>query len=136
MATSNDCDAAIVCPKIRQIEFDDEIHLVACAGHEGPSMLFEEWYEFGDWDADPIEISEGEEFTAVILTPGGLFVADRFLRPYKIESRFYAAGTGGPFAWAVLAAGCGVAKAMETAIALDPNSDFGYDVEYLADVNA
>ena len=59
------------------------------------------------------------------------WVADKFMRPYEIHSRWYATGTGGPFAWAVLMAGCGIEKAMETALKMDPNSGFGFDLEYL-----
>ena len=138
-AVSNDGEVNTLYPKIRQIEIDGEIHLVAYSGNEGPAQIFEEWYEFGDWD-EPLDsmesLDEEEDFTAVILQPDGtLMLADKFMRPYLIHERWYAAGTGGVFAWAVLKAGCGIARAMETAIEMDPNSGLGYDVVYLSDVN-
>jgi len=130
MATSNDCQVACEYPKIRRFDAG----LIACAGNEGPSILFEEWFAYGDWDDPlvPMEMMYDEDsFTAVMLTNEGIFIADKFFRPYPIYSRWYATGTGGAFAWAVLEAGCGIEKAMTTAIKMDPNSGFGYDIEYL-----
>jgi len=139
MATSNDGDVITEYPKIRQILIEGQFHLVACAGHEGPAQIFEDWYEFGAWDEPPEPMSHldaADDFTAVILKPDcTLWLADKFMRPYRIHSRWYAAGSGGVFAWAVLVAGCGVNKAMETAIEMDPNSGLGFDVVYLMDIN-
>ena len=148
MATSNDNDVAIECPKIREIEQADGVHLMACAGNEGPAQVFEDWYTYGDWD-EPLETMEStdydEGFTAVILTPKSeIWLADKFMRPYQIfgglphgqkRSRWYCAGSGGAFAWAVLWAGCGIEKAMNAAIEMDPNSGYGFDVVFLKDVN-
>lgn len=129
MATSNDGDVACEYPKIRRTPHG----LIACAGNEGPSTIFEEWFEYGAWD-EPLptmeQIEDYDSFTAIMLLDDGIWVADKFMRPYKIHSRWYAAGTGGPFAWAVLVAGCGIHKAMETAIKMDNNSGYGFDVEY------
>ena len=131
MATSNDGEVACEYPKIRKCGAG----LIACAGHESPATIFEEWFEYGDWDK-PLEtmesIDEDYDFTAVMLLPNcEIWLADKFMRPYEIHSRWYAAGSGGPFAWAVLMAGCGIEKAMNTAIKMDPNSGFGFDLEYL-----
>ena len=125
------------CHKIRQIELSDGIHLVGCSGHEGPSQIFLEWYEFGDEyeGPDPIEVTEEEDFEVVILTPESkILVADRFMLPYAIENRFYCTGSGGVFAWAVLKAGCGIEKAITTAISMDPFSGGGHDIVYLEDI--
>ena len=134
MATSNDGDVACEYPKIRR----GGDGLIACAGNEGPATIFEEWFLHDEWD-EPLDslgqLEEYDDFTAVILlNDGGIWVADKFMRPYQIHSRWYAAGSGGAFAWAVLMAGCGLEKAMETALKMDPNSGFGYDVEYLCEV--
>ncbi len=144
MATSNDCEVAIECPKIRKIELPDGIHLMACSGMEGSAQLFENWYAYGDWD-DTLQTMESAEedddFTAVILTPDyEIWIADKFMCPYQIyaglsngkkRKRWYCAGSGAPFAWGVLWAGCSIDNAMEVAIDMDPNSGFGYDIEYL-----
>lgn len=130
-ASSNDGEVACLCPKIRRCDAG----LIACSGNEGPATIFEEWFEYGDWDSplEPMEtIDEDYDFTAVMLLPNcEIWLADKFMRPYEIHSRWYAAGSGGPFAWAVLEAGCGIEKAMSTAIKMDPNSGFGFDLEYL-----
>ena len=144
MASSNDCDVAIECPKIRKIELSDGIHLMACAGMESSAQIFENWYEFGDWD-EPCQTMENTEpeddFTAIILTPKcEIWLADKFMCPHPVfhnlphgnkRRRWYAAGSGGPFAWAVLWAGCGIDRSMETAIEMDPSSGYGYDIEYI-----
>ena len=52
------------------------------------------------------------------------------MRLTPIHHRWYAAGSGGVYAWAVLEAGCGIDKAMQTAIKMDPNSGFGYQIRH------
>lgn len=148
MASSNDCEVAIECPKIRKIELSDGIHLMACAGMESSAQLFENWYTHGAWD-EPLETMESTEdvdnFTAVILTPSyEIWLADKFMCPYQIylgiphnsnnkRSRWYGAGTGGSFAWAALWSGVSIDVAMVTATEMDPSSGFGFDIEYLED---
>ncbi len=145
-AVSNECEVAIECPKIRGIELSDGIHLMACSGMESSAQIFENWYRDGDWDELPetMESTEPEDdFTAVVLTPDyEIWLADKFMCPYQVfadvevirnRNRWYGVGTGAPFAWAVLWAGMGIDKAMEAAIAMDPGSGFGYDIEYLED---
>ena len=144
MAASNDCEVAIECPKIRKIELADGIHLMACSGMESSAQIFENWYAHGDWDEQLTTMENTEDtdnFTAVILTPDcEIWLADKFLCPYQIyqdvgrgksRRRWYCTGTGGPFAWAVLWAGMGIERAMETAMEMDPSSGFGYDIEYI-----
>ena len=134
MATSNDCEVACEYPKIRTLELSDGTHLMASSGHEASAQIFEEWHESESEEyLDPLEDMEDiDKFTTIILNPDcEIWVADHFYRMYKIHSRWYATGTGGPFAWAVLMAGCGIDKAMNTAIKMDPNSGFGYDIEHI-----
>ena len=137
---SNDVEVIMECNKISKIDLEDGIHLVGCSGHESPAAIFLDWYEYGDEyeTPDPIDLDiEEEDFEAVILAPDGtILVADRFMSPYEIKNRFYCSGTGGPFAWAVLKAGCGIKKAIETAISMDPYSGGGYDIIYLQDINS
>lgn len=136
MATDNDCGVTIECPKIKILELKDGIHMLGSSGMESSATIFEEWYESEDNEyCDPLEdIEPDDEFTTVILKPDfTIWVADKFYRPYQVHSRWYATGSGGPFAWAVLMAGCGIKPAMETAIKMDPNSGLGYDIEYLQD---
>ncbi len=138
-AVSNDGDVTIECPKLLQIEVPEGICLVASSGNEGPATIVEKWIAEGDWDEplDPWEsLDEEDAFTTLLLMPDcELWIIDKFCIPSRIYSRWYGTGTGGSFAWAILRAGCGIAKAMETAIDMDPNSGLGYDVVYLSDVN-
>jgi hypothetical protein len=136
MATSNDSEVAIPCDKIREIQKDDGVHLLASSGHESAAAIFEEWYA-GDQDEplEPLEDTEDiDKYTTTILKPDHtIWVADHFYCPYEVKNRWYCHGTGGPFAWAVLEAGCGIKKAMTTALKMDVNSGMGYDVFYLKD---
>jgi hypothetical protein len=137
MITSNDGEYAIPCDtKIYAVEIGGDQYLVGLAGLESPGQIFLDWFTDGDWD-EPLEPMEGMEetdaFTAIVLGPEGIQVADKFMRLTPIDYRWYAAGTGGPIAWAVLEAGCGIVKAMETAVRLDPSSGFGFDVYRLGE---
>ena len=103
------------------------------AGMEGPAEHFLEWFRSGDWDEPPpaMESLDGDDdFSIVILGPEGIQIADKFMRLLPVHHRWYAIGTGGPYAWAILEAGCGIDKAMSTAIRMDPNSGFGYQVRF------
>jgi len=135
MVGSNDGDIAMSCEtKIYEVEIGGDDYLVSLAGREGPGLIFLDWFENGDWDEPPeplVSLEETDDFSAVVLGPDGIHISDKFMRLDKVWERWYAAGTGGLFAWAVLHAGCGIDKAMETAIRMDPNSGFGYQVKYL-----
>ena len=135
-ATSNDLEHRLTVPKkIESIEIGGDQYLVGIAGHEGPGSIFLDWFENGEWD-EPLEpmlgIDREEEFEAAILGPEGLEIVDKFMRPYKIYDRWYAIGSGGAYALAVLEAGCGIEKAMETACRLDSGSGGGFDIAYLS----
>ena len=116
MATANDGEVAMSCDtKIESINIGGDHYLVGAAGMEGPAEHLDESYGF----------------SIVVLGPEGIQVVDQFMRPIPIHSRWYAAGSGGTIAWAVLEAGCGIDKAMQTAIKMDPNSGFGYQVRHV-----
>ena len=135
MATTNEAGVSIFCPKIRVVpKKHDRYDLMACAGTEGPIEIFEAWYKEGNLDEplDPISADDEEDFTAVILTATGrIYTADKWMRLSRIHSRYFAAGSGGVYAWAVLEAGCSISKAMEVAIRMDPNTGHGWQIKYL-----
>ncbi len=134
MVTANDGDITISCEtKIEEVDIGGEVYLVGYAGMEGPAEHFMEWIREGEWDEPPDaweSLDDDESFTALVLGPDGLFVADKFMRLAPIHHRWYAAGSGGVFAWAILEAGCGIDKAMSVALRMDPNSGIGYQVRY------
>jgi hypothetical protein len=133
--TTNDGEFKIPCDtKIERLKIGGDQYLVGLAGLEGPGMYFLEWLEHGEWDEPPepiYDICPEDEFTALLLGPDGLFVADKFCRLVPVHNRWYGCGTGSTIAWAVLEAGCGIVRAMETATRLDPLSGFGFEVKYL-----
>lgn len=136
MITSNDGEFSMQCEtKIQRLKVGGDRYLIGLAGLEGPCAIFMDWFENGDWDEPPepmSELDEDDEFTVLLLSIRyGIQVVDKFMRMEPVDNRYYGTGTGGPAAWAILEAGCGVQKALETAIRLDPYSGFGYEVKYL-----
>jgi hypothetical protein len=135
MATSNDGEYVMKCgSKIVEVDIGGDQYLVGLAGLEGPGLIFLDWFEYGDWDEPPESMEsmdEADDFSAVVLGSNGIQIADKFMRLTPVENRWYAAGTGGPIAWAILYAGCGIVKAMESALRLDAGSGFGFEVKYL-----
>lgn len=135
MVTSNDGEIAISCKtKIRRVSIGDAKYLIGFSGLEGPAEIFLDWFYDGDWEEPPepmSELSEDDDFSVIVLGSDGIQIADKFMRLTDVNNRWYAIGTGGVFAWAILEAGIGIQKAMETAIKMDPNSGFGYEVMYL-----
>ena len=133
MVTDNECGVAIPCEtKIYRVGG----YLAAFSGMEGSAEYFMDWLKTGDWDDPPepiYDIHPEDEFGAILLGEDGIWVADKFCRPTPINYRYYASGSGGQFAWAVLEAGCGVETAMEVAIKMDPNSGVGDEVVYFVD---
>ncbi len=137
MITSNDGEYAIACKtKIFDIEIGGDQYLVGLAGLESSGQIFLDWFEEGDWDEPPdplVGLDEDDAFSGIILGPQGVDIVDKFMRLTSVSHRWYALGTGGPIAWAILEAGCGIVKAMETAIRLDPSSGFGFHVHTLGE---
>ena len=134
--TSNDGEVIMTCPtKIERVDLGGDQYLVGISGHEGPGYRFLDWFEYGDWDDPPDSmenINEEHDFSALILSKhNGVELVDRFFRPVALHDRWYAIGSGGVAAWAVLKAGCGIQKAMETAIDMDSGSGGGFEVVYL-----
>ena len=133
--TSNDGEFAFdMGTKIEEVEIGGDEYLIGLAGLEGPGFIFLEWFRNGSWDepCEPIyDIADGDDFSAIVLGPDGMFVVDKFMQLVPVKNRWYGVGSGSTIAWAILEAGCGISKAMETAIKLDPNSGFGYEVKYL-----
>lgn len=139
MVTTNDGEMAIACDtKIEVVDIGGDRYLVGMAGMEGPAAHFLEWFKEGDWDDPPDAwetLHDEDAFTVVVLGPEGIQIADKFMRLTPIHHRWYAVGSGGPYAWAILEAGVGIDKAMRTALRLDPNSGFGYQIRHVLEAH-
>lgn len=135
MVTANEAEFAIPCDtKIQRVKVGADKYLVGLAGLESSGQYFLNWFERDEWDWPPEPLSEIEDadtFSVIVLGPRGIEIADKFCLLTPIQYRWYAVGTGGPIAWAILEAGCDIHKAMETALRMDPSSGFGYEVKYL-----
>jgi len=135
MVTSNDGEFAIACEsKIYEANIGGDQYLVGLAGLEGPGLIFLDWFLNGDWAEPPeplIGLEDVDDFSAILLGPEGIEIVGKFMRLEPVQNRWYGVGSGSSSAWAILEAGCGVNKAMETAIRLDPSSGFGYEVKFL-----
>lgn len=134
MATSNEHEVRISCPKIRRFTGARFSGLMASAGSEGPALVAEDWLASDEEEApEPLSLDDSDDFTTVILTDGAreIWVVDKWMRPYRIFENYYAAGSGGGFAWAVLLAGLPIERALEVAIEMDPGSGMGIEVQYV-----
>lgn len=133
--TTNDGEIAIACDtKIEQVKIGGDLYLVGLAGLETSAKYFMNWFENEPWDEPPIPIYDiypEDDFSALVLGPDGISIADKFCLLTPIDHRWYAVGSGGIIAWSILEAGCGIHKAMETACRLDTSTGFGYEVIYL-----
>jgi hypothetical protein len=120
--------------KIEEVDIGGDRYLLGASGLEGPGLIFLDWFKSGDWD-EPLEpmlgLEEADDFTVVGLSKGGLFVVDKFMRMVPWDNRWYGTGSGAAAAWAILEAGVGVVRAMQTALRLDGSSGFGFEVKYL-----
>jgi ATP-dependent protease HslVU (ClpYQ) peptidase subunit len=135
--TSNDGNVIMACPtKIERVTIGGDKYLVGLAGLEGPGLTWMEWFTDGSWDEPPepmLNLEPEDSFSVLVLGTGKMWVVDKFMRMERLYDRWYGIGSGGTLAWAVLKAGCGVRKAMETAISMDSNSGGGFDVVFLTD---
>jgi ATP-dependent protease HslVU (ClpYQ) peptidase subunit len=133
--TSNDGEVIMTCPtKVYRVDIGGDQYLVGLAGLEGPGLIFLDWFEYGDWDEPPepmSDLSEEDDFSALILSERGMWTVGKFMRMDEVFDRWYAIGSGGVAAWAVLMAGCGHRKAMETAIRMDSSSGGGFTTLFL-----
>lgn len=133
--TSNDGEVIMTCPtKIQRVDIGGDQYLVGLAGLEGPGLIFLDWFENGDWDEPPepmSELADEDAFSVLILAKHGMWAVDKFMRMDEIFNRWYGIGSGGVPAWAVLEAGCGRKKAIETALRMDANSGGGYTCLFL-----
>lgn len=133
--TSNDGEIIMTCPtKIQRVEIGGDQYLVGLAGLEGPGLIFLDWFEHGDWDEPPeplVSLEDTDDFSVLILGTGRMWIVGKFMRMDEVFARWYGIGSGGVQAWAVLEAGCGRKKAMETAIRMDASSGGGYTTAFL-----
>lgn len=93
--------------------------VIATAGESSPALVFVDWYGSGK---PPPEILRdlGGDFTCLILRPDGLYEADVYCRPDRINEPFYAIGSGSKEALAAMHCGKSAVQAVRVAAMVDP----------------
>src|SRR3990172_4095652 len=96
--------------------------IIATAGATFSGMVFVDWYGSGKEIPDSLVHGTEDEgdFDALILTPKGLFIANRYCRPVKIEDKFIAVGSGRTAAIAAMLCGKTAVEAVQIAMKIDP----------------
>lgn len=100
--------------------------LIGAAGHAGDCTRFIKWAASKFTDKEPKWAEdEGAEdaVTGIVLREDGIYIwSQGDPEPEKIEADFYAIGSGGKAARAVMELGHGAEKAVEVACKVDPYS--------------
>jgi hypothetical protein len=93
--------------------------VIATAGEAFSALVFVDWYGTGKPMPDVLR-DLGGDFTCLILRPDGLWEADVYCRPDKIEEPFYAVGSGSKEALAAMHCGKSARDAVRVAAMIDP----------------
>ena len=98
--------------------------IIGTAGESAPGLVFIDWYKAGRKnDKVPEALILGSaDFTALVLTPHGLFEYDRWCRGEKILNKFYAIGSGAKAALGAMHMGANAIRAVRIACEIDPYS--------------
>jgi hypothetical protein len=94
--------------------------VIGLAGEAAPGLVFLDWYGSGDPEPESINGAESTaDFTALILSPAGLFEADGYCRPEQVLDDCYAVGTGAHAAMGAMRAGKTAEEAVAIAVTID-----------------
>lgn len=96
--------------------------VIALAGESSPGMVFLDWFGTGKEPPRQLLIDASADFTALVLTPQGLFEADAYCRLDKVIDPFYAIGSGAKAALGAMHAGATARAAVGIACKIDPYS--------------
>lgn len=100
-------------------------HIVATAGSDATSDVFVRWYigkgEMPTADRDLIDM-DSDSFLCLILTPDGLFWADKSCLLVRVSMPFYAIGCGAPLAMGAMEMGASAKQAVLVACKWDSNT--------------
>lgn len=94
--------------------------LVGLSGESEPGLIFLDWYKSGKREAPGVLIDGEADFTALVLTPKGLFEYGKYCRPEKILDKFWAIGSGTKAALGAMHMGASAERAVEIACLIDP----------------
>lgn len=95
--------------------------IIALAGESSPGMVFAAWYGSGKKPPSRL-IDGGADFTALVLTPKGLFEYDAYCEPERVDEEFYAIGSGAKAALGAMHMGASAIQAIEIAMKIDPST--------------
>lgn len=93
--------------------------IIGTAGESTPALLFVDWYGSGQPVPDLLR-DLGGDFTCLILSKEGLFEADVYCRPDRVQDEFFAVGSGAKCALAAMACGKSAVDAVRIAARFDP----------------
>jgi hypothetical protein len=106
---------------VRTIPYGEPYDVViGLAGESSPGLVFLDWYGSGDPEPESINGAESTaDFTALILSPSGLYEADGYCRPEQVLDECYAIGTGAHAAMGAMLAGRTAEEAVVIAVQVD-----------------
>jgi hypothetical protein len=96
-------------------------HIVGLSGESAPGLVFLDWYGSGKEPPELLVHGEGD-FTALVMTPKGLYEFDKWCRGEEVLGRFHAIGSGAKAALGAMHMGASARKAVAVACKIDPYS--------------
>jgi ATP-dependent protease HslVU (ClpYQ) peptidase subunit len=118
MAADSKCSDGGVYYASRKIwRFGDVI--VGVAGDNAGTLKFVEWLKQGDPDLEHPKFAKDSDWSALVVTPAGLFVYCNDCLPDEILSDFFAIGSGAAAALAAMHLGCSPTDAVGIACKVD-----------------
>lgn len=136
MVTDNQCTTnggyyKAPCTKIYVVKQGPNAgHILSMTGHEGSSSVIWDMYQsdklrpkdLRELPQNFLDVSydNDDQCEVVILRPDGIWIVDHWLRPYEMETEYYATGHGCQFAIGALDVGADPIKALTVAAERDP----------------
>lgn len=109
--------------------------IVGVAGGNEGTLRFLDWIKEGDPDLEHPKFPKGCSWSALVLTPAGLFLYWDDCLPDEIVSDHYAIGSGAQSAMAALHLGCSPTDAVKVACVVDSSTGEPVQTMKLADAD-
>jgi len=109
------------CTKLTR--YDDIGAIIGTQGESFPGLVAEDWYVDNERSTNGVEkpdFSGEEDFTLLILSRDGLTIMDCWLRPCKVNEKYFAVGSGSKVALGAMYMGATAEEAVKAASKIDP----------------